>query len=487
MRVLILNPPDRFKVIEHPDQQGDGYLESDDFGRFPPLGALYVLSHLEKYAPQHQIFFKDCVAEGISHEQLGQVIGEIDPEVVGITSFTISLMDVCLAARTVRQAAPGAHLCLGGHHPIAFPFESVQLEEFDSVVVGEGEQAFTSLVQALEAGGDITAIEGVYTRDSMEAHRHQTFRDRRFLSRVMVPPAYISDLDALPMVNREHIKHIEYHSILGVTNKLATIISSRGCPYRCTYCDVPYKQYRRRAISLVVDEIEQCLAMGYQECHFYDDLFNITPKRVLDFCDELDRRGLVFPWDFRGRVNTATRESLQRAKQCGCRLISFGVETGTDAGLAMIKKKTTTARAQEVFRWCRELGIKTVADYMIGFPFERTKDDVKRSIEFLINLDPDYGQIGILTLYPNTAIFDQAVDQGLVDPGRWQKFAKKPEKGFMVDHWEEFLSLDELVELQKWGYRRFYFRPRYMLRQLFSNSSWYEFKTKAGGALKLLR
>ena len=108
--------------------------------------------------------------------------------IVGITSFTISMVDVCLAARTIRKIVPHAHICLGGHHPIAWPFEAAQLPEFDSVVVGEGEIAFTELVSAVEKGDSFTNILGVYTKESIEKLRGEPQRDNRFLSKVIVPP-----------------------------------------------------------------------------------------------------------------------------------------------------------------------------------------------------------------------------------------------------------------------------------------------------------
>lgn len=486
MKILILNPPAENTVIEYPDEKGKAYIESDDFGGFPPLGALYVISYLEKHTFGHELYFKDCVVEKISHKKLEKVVEKIQPDVVGITSFTISLVDICMAARSIRKIVPHVHLCLGGHHPIAFPFQAAKLKEFDSIIVGEGEIAFTQLINALEKKEDITKIRGVYTAESIDVIKEKLFKDQRFLTNVIVEPAYIENIDELPVPNRSFIKHIDYHSIVGVTGKLATIISSRGCPFKCTFCDVPYKEYRSRSIQLVVDEVEECLAMGYKEIHFYDDLFNITPQRVIEFCDEIERRGLQFPWDFRGRVASVTKESLIRAKKAGCRLISFGVETGSDEGLRILNKNTSIDKIKKVFQWCRELKIKTVADFMIGLPFEKSKKDILDNINFLLKLDPDYVQFGILTLYPNTKVYDEAINKGLIKKDRWENFSLNPTKDFAVDHWEEFLSVTELVKLQMTAYLKFYLRPKYIFRSIFNTTSFYELKTKAKGILKLI-
>jgi len=490
MRILLLNPPSEFTVAEysnHSKPTERGAVEVEDFGLFPPLGLLYILASLRQKAPDDEHFFLDCVAEHVGHADLAARVAAFSPDVVGITSFTMALYDVCLSARTIRSVCHRAHICLGGHHPIAFPFEAASLPEFDSIIVGEGEDAFPALVQALRDGTDFTRITGVYTDESIQQYRNRLTTDARFLTSAMVPPAYVENLDPLPFPDRSVIGHLKYRSIVGASHNLATMISSRGCPCRCTYCDVPFKIYRQRSIPSVADEIKGCLDSGYSEVHFYDDLFNITPERVIAFCDEVRRRGYRFQWDFRGRVNTVTRESLEHAKRAGCRMISFGVETGSDEGLRLLKKNCSTGQIRNVFRWCRELGILTIADFMIGMPFEKSSDDVRRNVDFMLEIGPDYALFSILSLFPNTELFVEASQRGLIDADRWHAFAQRPTPDFYVDHWEEFLTVTELLRLQKESYRRFYFRPRYIWQSLIATSSWHEFTSKLQGALMLLR
>jgi radical SAM superfamily enzyme YgiQ (UPF0313 family) len=489
MRILLLNPPAEHTAREYVDPHNPadrGLLETGDFGLFPPLGLLYILAALRQTTPEHETFFLDCIAEKVGHDALAARVGAIAPDLVGITSFTVSLYDVCLAARSIRERLPAAHLCLGGHHAIAFPFEAAELPEFDSIVVGEGEEAFPALAGALAAGRSFTGIRGVYTRESIRRFQGAPLDDDRFLTRQMPPPAYVEDLDLLPFPERSVISRLNYRSIVGASSRLATMISSRGCPCSCTFCDVPYKKYRQRAITAIADEVGSCLDMGYDEVHFYDDLFNITPERVIAFSDEVIRRGYRFAWDFRGRVNTVTHDSLARAKAAGCRMISFGVETGSDEGLQLLKKNSTIAQVRQVFAWCRSLGILTIADFMIGLPFEKSAADVRRNIDFMLEIDPDYAQVSILSLFPHTELFAGAARQGLIRPERWQEFARTPRPDFHLDHWEEHLPMVELLRLQSEAYRRFYFRPRYIWRSLLATCSWHEFTAKLQGALKLI-
>lgn len=486
MNVLIINPPDKYTVVECPDENGRPFIEASDYGHFPPLGALYVLTHLEKNTEGHNLFFKDCVAEKISYEDLPAVIAEINPDVVGVTSFTTALVDVVKTARIIKEHNARTHTCLGGHHPTAFPYQAAQLPEFDSIVVGEGEHAFTALVNAIEAGENIEDIQGVYTHESIERWRGTRLNNKKYLHTDSPPPAYIKEINEIPRPNRKFIQHIRYNSIVGVKNNLATIITSRGCPYKCTFCDVPIKSYRERDVKDVIDEVEECLKLGYEEVHFYDDLFNIKPQRVKDICEEIMRRGLKFPWDFRGRVNCVDKESLAVAKKAGLRMVLFGVESGSDISLKNLRKGINTDKVRNAFRWCHELGIKTIANFMIGLPMEKSEEDVEEHLRFLYSLNSDFIQINILSLYPHTEVYRQAVAKGLVEPGRWEKWALNPTEGFIVDHWEEHIPFQRLLALQKSGYRNYYLRPANVFKQVVSTRSWYEFKVKARGVLQIL-
>lgn len=487
MNILLINPPSENTIPEFADDKGEGYVEADDYGYFPPLGALYVLSYCEKKYPEHKYFFIDSVGEQLNYPKLEARIREIQPDIVGVTSFTISLVDVVMTAQLARKVNPNAHICLGGHHPTAFPYEATQLPDFDSVIVGEGEYAFADLVDCIVNKKDFTQIKGVYTKTSIEQFMGVQERDRRFLNHVIVPPAYVDEVNDIPPPDRKYIQHIDYSSIVGLTGKLATMITTRGCPYKCTFCDVPYKKYRERDLDLVMDEIEACLALGYKEFHFYDDLFNITAQKIHDFCDALERRNLHIIWDFRGRVNGVTRESLVRARQVGLRMISFGVETGSDIGLKTLKKGSNIAQVERTFQWCKELGIKTIANFMIGLPHEKSPKDIRDNVDFLIRLAPDYSQFNILSLYPHTQVHKDALALGIAEPGKWEAFALDPlNYKFRVEHWTQYMTENELVELQRESYKRFYFRPRYIMRSLMKTRTSHEFKSKVKGALRLL-
>jgi radical SAM superfamily enzyme YgiQ (UPF0313 family) len=491
MNILFISPPVENIVESYKKKDGKVGLDFREFGAFPPLGLLYILAYLEKYAPQHKLYLIDCVSEKISYEQLEQKIIDTKPDIVGITSFSVLLIDIIKVAKIVKKHFPKVHISMGGHHSMCFPEQAIAIKEIDSISIGDGEKSFFQLVQALENNQPIDNITGIYTKESIKKAKEENSNNSNNNNKLLVypiklKPAFIENLDELPFPARKYLSHIKFYSMVGISNKFTTIISSRGCPYHCIMCDVPYKKYRARSIKNIVDEIEQCISEGYEEFHFYDDMFNITPQRVIEFSQELIKRKLNIIWDFRGRVNTVTKESLKIAKKAGLRMISFGVETGTNEGLKYIKKGTTIEQIKNAFKICRELKIITIADYMVGLPFEKTRQDVINNIDFCISLKPNYAMFSLLTLFPNTPIYFQAIEKGLIDPNKWINFCLNPTKDFYLDHWDEFFTNDELLELYDLAYKRFYFRIPYIIQSIFYLKSFSELIRKIKGFFVLL-
>ena len=468
MKILLINPSNENIVHWYPKSP---WLNINKFGAFPPLGLLYILSYLKSRSPKHELFFIDCVAENISYQTLKEKIKAINPDLTAVTSFTFTLPDVFKTVNLVKEAAPDSHINLGGHHAVFFPVEAANIPNVDSIIVGEGEIAFYKLAQALAENKPIENIEGVYTKRTAQKN---------------VPVNYIEDVNTLPFPAREFVAHLKFYNIVGQSDKLTTIITSRGCPFACVYCATPYKKYRPREIENILDEIELCLKQGYEEFHFYDDTFNITPQRIIEFSRGVLKRNLKFKWDFRGRINGITAKALETAKAAGLTMISFGVETGTDEGLKYINKGISVKQIEEVFKLCRKHKIKTVANFMIGFPFEKTEDDINKNINFCTSLNPAYGMFSVLILYPGTPVYNMAVEKKLINPQRWHDFVTNPSPDFYLDYWEEFFTRKQLLDFQKKAFRNFYLRPAYIWRQIKSLTSFEEFKRKVKGFFTLI-
>jgi len=468
MKVLLVNPPRENEIIAN-----NPPIIEEERGHNPPLGLLYIAAYLEKHT-SHQVEVVDSQVEGLSYAELKQIVAQKKPDVVGITAMTLTLLDVVKTVQIVKEVDEETKVVLGGPHAHIYPEETANLPGVDFVVVGEGEIAFTELVENIENVERLRKVKGLVFK-----------LDGELVRTGLRPP--IDDLDALPHPARHLTPYWKYSSLLAKRSPVTTTFTSRGCPYRCTFCDRPVlgKGFRARSASNVVDEMEQCASMGIKEFLVYDDTFTLDRRRVFEICDEIIERRLDIGWDMRSRVNTVTREVLRRLKSAHCERIHYGVEAGTEKILKILKKGITLEQVREAFKMTKEAGISTLAYFMIGSPTE-TRQDILQTMEFAKALEPDFVHITILTPFPSTALYNQGLREGVLERDFWQEFATHPSEGFEPRYWEKELTREELLELLDQAYRSFYLRPTYVVRSLFETRSLGEIARKAKAGLKLL-
>ena len=413
MKVLLINPP-----IKNIIQAELPPALSREVGIFPPLGLMYIASYLQKYS-DHRVRILDALAEDLNQTALEQAIREFRPQVVGITAHTNNLIDVFLLTGLIKKIDPRIHINIGGSHARVFPQETLQLPEVNSVIPGEGEISFFQLVESLSQEKDLRKVPGLIFKEGEEVISGK---------RPEPPP----DLDRLPFPARGLIKSQRYYYILGRKSTFTTMVSSRGCPYRCTFCSTPRENYRQRSVRSVVQEMERCQHLGVEEIHFVDDTFNLSPEWVISLCQEIKRRDLRIPWSFRGRVDTLTRKVLQELKAANCIRMNLGVETSTDEGLKRLKKGLTIHQIEEAFILAKEIGISTVAYFLIGCPHERSREDILHTLHFVKRLNPDFALFNILTPYPDTELYREGLEKGLFRKDFWREFALQPTKDFEI-------------------------------------------------------
>lgn len=468
MKVMLIMPPAENTVKYFQGWQ----LKTSDYGVFPPLGLLYIATVLKERVPDAEIKVVDCVSEKIGYPVLTRMLKTFKPQVIGITAFTVSLVDVLKIAGIAKGLNKNVHICIGGPHNFVFPKQTLEYAEVDSIVVGEGEYVFTELIKQLKDGRVTGGREGLYTKPDLN---NGDFKK-----------AVIKDINMLPFFDIGFIKRGLYRSTVGKYRNIITLLSSRGCPYNCTFCDSPYKVFRGRAIDNILEEIKLRLNQGYKEIFFYDDTFNINLVRITDFCHKILAANIKFFWSFRGRVNTVTFAMLKLAKRAGCERIHFGIETGTDEGLRALKKDITVEQIKNVLSWCRQLKIKTIADFIIGLPFEKSKEDVIKNIERLVDFSPDYAQFNVLQPLPGTEIYKSGIEQGIIDQAKWEDFVKSPRIDFQPPLWTEYLGRGELANLYSYAYRKFYLNPNTILRNIFPLTTMSEFNRILKGGIKIL-
>ncbi len=453
MKVLLINPPRHNEILA----DNPAFID-EERGFNPPLGLLYLAGYLKKMN-KHEVFGLDAQVEELDYnEDFKGRIRKVNPDVVGITAMTFTLIDVLKTIDLIREVGKELDkkitIVLGGPHVHLFHEETINLEGVDFIIKGEGEKPFFNLLEALESKGELKDIKGLVYKENGEIVNNPV-------------GDLIEDLDDVPFPDRALLPVKKYNSILGEGRVVTTMFTSRGCPFQCAFCDRPHlgKKFRARSAESVVNEMEECLRMGIEEILIYDDTFTVDRKRTIDVCDEIIRRGLDFIWDIRARVDTVDEEVLAKLKEAGCARIHFGVEAGTEKILKVLNKGISLDRVEKAFKDSKKVGIEKLAYFMIGAPME-TKEDIKETIKFAKKIDPDYVHITILTPYPGTRIYQLALEQGVLKSDYWREFAKNPEKGVVTKYWEKELSRQELFDLLGKFYKEFYGRPSYIFKEL---------------------
>lgn len=471
MKIILINPP--ISKLHDPAPI-EVLMENDD--SMPPLGLLYLAGYLEKYT-NYQIETLDCQIEGIEHGELKELIEKKNPDIVGVTTMTFTLPDVVKTIKIIKQAKPNAKIVLGGPHVHIYPEETIQIKEVDYCVLGEGEKPFKELLENIEDTENLYKVKGI------------VFKDKKKIINTGSPPP-IQNLDILPFPARYLVPYKKYKSVLAKKFPVTTMITSRGCPFKCLFCDRPHMGniFRARSAKNVVDEMEECKKMGIKEIFIYDDTFSVDRQRVLDICSEIIKRKLDIAWDVRTRVNTVDEKMLKSMKKAGCQRIHYGVEAGTEKTLKVLRKGITLDQVRKAFGWTKKAKIQTLAYFIIGSPGE-TKEDIMQTIKLAKKLKPDYATFSILTPYPATDLYKMGLEQGILPYDYWKEFAKNPKSDFRpyLHFWKENLSTEDLFKLLKKAYKSFYLSPNYVIKKILQLKSIKELLVKAKAAFDILK
>lgn len=468
MKVLLINPPSSNLILTNLPEA----ITQEDIT--PPLGLMYVAAYLEKYT-SHQIKILDCLIEKIDYNQLKKRIEQEKPDLVGITTLTFTLIDVLKTAKIIKQIDPNIKIVLGGPHVNIYPQETLNFPEIDFLVLGEGEKPIKDLSDNLNQTENLYKFKGIAFKDGYKIINPG-------------PRELIQDLDSLPFPARHLVPNQKYSSVLSKNNSITTMFSSRGCPFRCLFCNRAHlgKVFRARSAKNVVDEMEECKKMGIDEIFIYDDTFTIARQRVIDICSEIKNRNLKINWDVRARVDTVDEEMLKEMKETGCQRIHYGVEAGTQKILNILRKGITLKQVEKAFQLTKKNNIQTLAYFMIGSPQE-TKQDILETIKFAKKLKPDFVCFSLTTPYPLTDLYSLGLNEKILPYDYWQEFAQNPQTDFVPLVWEEKLSRLELLSLFKKAYRSFYLRPSYILKKFLQLKSARELLIKTKAALDILK
>lgn len=471
MKVLLVNPPRFHELIG----KNPAVVEKHR-GFNPPLGILSLAGYLELHS-NHEVEVLDTQPPGWGYDEFKKILAAKDFDVCGITAMTFTLIDVIKTCRIVREVNPSCKIVLGGPHVHLFPDETIRVPEVDFLIQGEGEIAFADLLEKIDDPALLDTVQGIVYIDSAGTIVNKGIA------------ASTADLDQLGIPARHKLDVGQYTSLLGRDSVITTMFTSRGCPYRCTFCDRPFSPvisgFRWRTAKHIVEEIEQCRALGISEAFIYDDTFTVRKDRVHELCDEIIKRKIKFRWDVRAHVNTVNADLLKHMAEAGCDRIHYGVESGNDRMLRTIRKNTDVARIKEAVKLTKATGMEVLTYFIIGQQTE-TASDIADSMALARELKPNYAHFTVFCPYPGTEIYMNGLETGIIKSDVWAEFARNPNPDFILPVWEENFTRQELREMLVKCYKSFYLRPTYVLRNLARIRNAGELKRKMRAGLSVL-
>ena len=378
--------------------------------RFPPLGLGYIASYLRTNNVSVEIVDGTFMSEKAAIQR----VEESEASTVGIYSmYTMEESSYRIAEHATKK---GRLLVAGGPLPTIRPSEFLQ--DFDVVVLGEGEQTMLEIVTAFKKGEGFSEINGIAYKERNGLSHDNLNEDRN--NRIILNPArpFIPNLDSIPLPARDLFENNQYIAYYKNAFGYAatSLVTSRGCPFNCDFCSKPVfgETVRMRSYGNVVDEIEDALSYGYNYIFFQDDCFTLDEQRVSRICEEVLKRGLDFRWSCLSRVDSIGTETLSKMKQAGCERIFFGIESGSDLVLKTMKKQFTADQARKAVELTASTGIETGAFFILGYP-EETDETILDTIRFASSLPLDYLSFTLPYPIPGTGLYEK-VKSSIKDP-----------------------------------------------------------------------
>jgi anaerobic magnesium-protoporphyrin IX monomethyl ester cyclase len=388
--IVLVNPPYSFWSPEK------NYLRPF-IGNLPSLGILSLAAVLRKAG--FPVSIVESASLGLSFSRTVDAILRQRPKYVGFSCPTAAVGNAAKIARAVKERSPKARVLAGGPHITALPEETFRrFPDFDFGILGEGEAALLDLMEALEGDRNLSRVESVVYREG-EAIRINPRRK------------FIENLDALPFPAFDLLPEFprDYHPpfLNYPRGPAASLISSRGCPQACTFCDRSVFGNRYRYFS--EDYLWELISFlrrqyGIRHLVFTDDQFAAFRPRLVRLGEKLASGNLGIRWNCDARVDSVDPDLLRLMKRAGCWMISYGIESGSQKVLDRIRKGITLEQAEQAVRWTREAGIRAKGLFMIGYP-EETKATLEQTLSFIGRSSLDEINLSFFTPYPGTEIY----------------------------------------------------------------------------------
>lgn len=417
----------------------------------PPLGLGYLASFLR--TRKHKVFIFDGTLKNASIGDFVKAVEEFGPGLVGISVLTRGHNQVKEIIKALKSKFTDLPVVIGGAQVSAVPVEALADLKADFGVIGEGEATLLELVERVEKGKkELEKIDGL------------VFRDDQGKIRVNRGRQSIGDLDSLPFPAWDLIPPKQYRiaPILepARAQPIAPIITSRGCPYNCSFCASQATWGRRirfRSPENVLREIKMLKDnFGVKEIHFADDNFTMDIQRAEKICDLMIKEKVGLPWQCPNgvRIDRLILPLLKKMRRSGCYALGLGIESGNQAILDQNNKKLDLKIVPKVLGNLRKVGIESYGFFILGLPGD-TKKTIKQTIDFALSHPFDRAWFNIFTPYPGSPAFNQWLGKRKFTDVDWERHDCSTAVMAVDD-----LSLGEIEKLQKQALRRFYLRPK---------------------------
>jgi len=447
MHICLVNPPLSSEAL-----YGEWDLSGVD-SISPPIGILILAAVVRRAG--HKVSVVDAYAHGLSAHETAEQVMQYEPEVVGIGSTTPSILGAANLANIIKRQKPEIKTILGGAHISAVPNETFELfPQFDIGVIGEGENTLLELLDMLEKEkADLSNTDGIVFRKNGKVTKTNT-------------RLAIADMDWLPLPAWDLLPSLldPYRlSIVGTTSDKSTaILTSRGCPGRCSFCDTQVfgQNFRGYSARYVINMIDHLIKnYGIEDFLIYDDTFVVNKKRLSEICNTLIDGKYKIHWSCCSRVNFVNPEILQLMKKAGCWQIEYGIESGSPEILKRMKKSITLDQIKDALIWTKEAGIMTRGNFIFGYLGE-TKQTLRETMDFLMDIKLDYFQQTFLTPYPGSEVYRTAKDYGEANL-EWEKM-----NNMSINFVPEGLTEKDLIDFSKMAFKKFYLRPKVIISHI---------------------
>ncbi|MFH1541154.1 MAG: radical SAM protein [Elusimicrobiota bacterium] len=452
MNILFINPPWITK----------GGIWQNVASCMPPFGLASIAAYLEKSDVNVEIIDADALK--LTYKEVYQLLlnyfakQKSIPEYIGITSSTPTISSALIVSKIAKDIFPDTKIVLGGVHPSVMAEDILKNESVDFIVRGEGEETFRELI----AGVDKKKITGLsYKEDKNIIHNSAR--------------AVIKDINILPFPAYHLLPMEKYFPARGSYKKLPAVgmMTTRGCPGRCTFCFGSYlgQQVRNRSSEKIFEEMFLLQnKYGIKEISFYDDVFTTKKENVRDLCRKIINEKMNIFWSCFARVDFVDEELLGVMKEAGCHQIMYGIESSDEQILKNIHKKISLEKVENAIKITKKTGIHIRVAFMLGNPGE-TKETMQKTIDYAIKLAPDVAIFNITTPYPGSEMFKWAKDNGILTTENWDEYdLSKPVMNLPT------VKAEEITKYYNWAYKKFYWRWKYLLKRVFKTRNFSDIK-----------